>query len=352
MVKSVTNRGDSSYQMASSHLITTFATLAALILFVLVGAKVLPSAIGLTKAGQPAMVVAFLLNIAIILFGWRRANDLNQTLSALKAAEQEALDNAYTDHTTGLGNRRSILRELERAFRDGKAKGALVILDLDHFKKVNDLYGHAAGDQLLQFTGETISEELPTSSFAARLGGDEFAAYIADPEIAEEVTRRIVAKLAAPISLGPVKTQLSASAGLAHLNRNLNPEEILRRADVAMYSVKRSGRNGIAWFDEEMSRQLQSRVALEEEIRAALEADEFVPFFQPLISLETGEQHTRDTHAVAAATERIIGVPASQTAEILGASGGVSTIADPAALLALYVEATERIWRHVDGWRT
>ena len=73
MVKGVANRGEGSFQMASSHLVTTCATLAALILFVLVGAKVVPSAIGLTKAGQPAMVVAFLLNIAIILFGWRRA---------------------------------------------------------------------------------------------------------------------------------------------------------------------------------------------------------------------------------------------------------------------------------------
>jgi diguanylate cyclase (GGDEF)-like protein len=289
MVSSVTNRGDNSYQMANSHLITTCATLAALILFVLVGAKVMPSAVGLTKAGQPAMFVAFLLNIAIILFGYRRARDLGQALSALKAAEQEALDNAYSDHTTGLGNRRAILRELERAFREGGAKGALLILDLDHFKKVNDLYGHATGDQLLQFTGETIRKELPPLSFAARLGGDEFAAYVADAAMAEDVTRRIVAALAAPITLGPVKTQLSASAGLAHLNRGLNSEEILRRADVAMYSVKRSGRNGLAWFDEEMSRQLQNRVALEEEIRAAIEADEFVPFFQPLISLESGD---------------------------------------------------------------
>ena len=289
MVRSVTNRGDSSHQMASSHLITTCATLAALILFVLVGAKVLPSAIGLAKASQPAMVVAFLLNTAIILFGWRRANDLTQTLSALKAAEREALENAYTDHTTGLGNRRSILRELERAFREGSAKGALIVLDLDHFKKVNDLYGHATGDLLLQFTGDTLRNELPASAFAARLGGDEFAAYVPDASAAEEVARRIVTILAAPISLGPVKTQLSVSAGLAYLARGLNPEEILRRADVAMYSVKRSGRNGLAWFDEEMSRQLQNRVALEEEIRAAIEADEFVPFFQPLISLESGE---------------------------------------------------------------
>ena len=289
MVKSVKDRGDSSYQMASSHLITTCATLAALILFVLVGAKVLPSAIGLAKASQPAMVVAFLLNTAIILFGWRRANDLTHTLSALKEAEQEALANAYTDHTTELGNRRAILRELERAFRESSPKGALIILDLDHFKKVNDLYGHSSGDQLLQFTGETIRKELPPLSFAARLGGDEFAAYVADASVAEDVARRVITVLAAPISLGPVKTQLSASAGLAYLNRGLNPEEILRRADVAMYSVKRSGRNGIAWFNEEMSRQLQSRVALEEEIRAAIEADEFVPFFQPLISLESGE---------------------------------------------------------------
>jgi diguanylate cyclase (GGDEF)-like protein len=289
MVNGVKDRGDSSYQMASSHLITTCATLAALILFVLVGAKVLPGAIGLAKASQPAMLAAFLLNIAIILFGWRRANDLNQTLTALKVAEQEALDNAYSDHTTGLGNRRSILRELERAFRDGGAKGALLILDLDHFKKVNDLYGHSTGDHLLQFTGETIRKELPPKSFAARLGGDEFAVYVADAGMAEDVARQIVSALAAPINLGPVKTQLSASAGLAHLNRGLNPAEILRRADVAMYSVKRSGRNGIAWFDEEMSRQLQSRVALEEEIRAAIDADEFVPFFQPLISLESGE---------------------------------------------------------------
>ena len=98
----------------------------------------------------------------------------------------------------------------------------------------------------------------------------------------------------------------------------------------------------------ELLRESESRVA---ELIAS-SAPAFRVLLANLISLETGEQHTRDTHAVAAATERIIGVPASQTAEILGASGGVSTVADPAALLALYVEATERIWRHVDGWRT
>ena len=284
-----TNRGGSSYQLASSHLITTCATLAALILFVLVGAKVLPSAIGLADAGQPAMAVAFLLNIAIILFGWRRAKDISQTLAALKTAEQEALDNAYTDHITGLANRRALLRELERDSREGPGGGVLILLDLDHFKKVNDLYGHSAGDELLKLVADTIRGALPGSSFAARIGGDEFAAIVADPAQAEEAAGRIVTELAVPHALGKIRTQISASAGLAPLDRGISPADMLRRADVAMYSVKRSGRNGLAWFDEEMERQLHERVALEEEIRAAIAADEFVPYFQPLISLDTGE---------------------------------------------------------------
>ncbi len=289
MGNSVINRGGTSYQLASSHLITTCATLAALILFVMVGAKVLPSAIGLAEAGQPALAVAFLLNIAIILFGYRRAADLKQTLSALKLAEQEALDNAYTDHITGLANRRALLRELERQCREGQGKGALILFDLDHFKKVNDLYGHSAGDELLKLVADTIQSEVPSSSFAARIGGDEFAAIVADCASAEAAARKILSALSAPMSLGAVRTQISASAGIAPLDRHCSPADMLRRADVAMYSVKRAGRNGLAWFDAEMERRLHERVALEEEIRAAIEADEFVPFFQPLISLDTGE---------------------------------------------------------------
>ncbi|HET9335337.1 MAG TPA: EAL domain-containing protein [Sphingomicrobium sp.] len=276
--------------MAHSHLITTCATLAALILFVAVGAKVLPGAIGLgtSTPAAPALAVAFLLNIAIILFGWRRANDLTQILSALKAAEQEALDTAYTDHTTGLPNRRAMLRELERLSREG-GKGTLILLDLDHFKKVNDLYGHLTGDHLLKSAGDAIVECLPPASFAARLGGDEFAVLIPDRESAEGTARRMVVALGSPISLGSVTAHVSVSAGIAPVDRSMEPLDMLRRADVAMYSVKRSGRNGLAWFDKEMEQQIQHRVALEEEIREGLEADEFVPYFQPLISLDTGE---------------------------------------------------------------
>jgi len=289
MSKGVISRGGTSYQLASSHLITTCATLAALILFVMVGAKVLPSAIGLAAAGQPALAVAFLLNIAIILFGWRRASELNDTLTALKTAEQDALDNAYTDHTTGLANRRALLRELDRQCREGSGKGALILFDLDHFKKVNDLYGHAAGDEVLKLVGDTIRAEIPPSSFAARIGGDEFAAIVTDRATAEETAQQMVTALAAPLAVGTTKTQISVSAGITRLDCGISPSDLLRRADVAMYSVKRSGRNGLAWFDGEMERQLHDRVALEEEIRLAIQADEFVPYFQPLISLDTGD---------------------------------------------------------------
>ena len=277
MSNSVIDRGGTSYQLASSHLITTCATLAALILFVAVGAKVLPSAIGMAEAGQPALATAFLLNIAIVLFGWRRAAELKDTLSALKTAEQEALDNAYTDHTTGLANRRALLRELERQGREACGKSALILLDLDHFKKVNDLYGHAAGDELLKLVGDTILAEIPLPSFAARIGGDEFAVIVADSATAEEVAHKIVTALGAPVTLGTTRTQISASAGIARLDPALSPIDMLRQADVAMYSVKRSGRNGQAWFDGEMERQLHDRVELEEEIRLAIAADEFVP---------------------------------------------------------------------------
>ena len=131
---------------------------AAILLFVILGAKVVPSAVGLAvrDPGTNALVAAFLLNIAIVLFGCRRARDLAETLATLKRAEDEAYLNAYTDHTTGLPNRRALLRELEGVFAPAERGGALILLDVDHFKRVNDLYGHSAGDQLLQLVGETL----------------------------------------------------------------------------------------------------------------------------------------------------------------------------------------------------
>src|SRR4051812_4597629 len=111
-----TSRSD-AIKVASSHLITTCATLAAIILFVAMGARVLPESLGLTVGTTPrsGLIAAFLLNIAIILFGWRRAKELAQAMAALTLAEQEAHHNAYVDCVTGLANRRALVKALASA---------------------------------------------------------------------------------------------------------------------------------------------------------------------------------------------------------------------------------------------
>jgi diguanylate cyclase (GGDEF)-like protein len=279
-------------RLASSHIITSCATVAAILMFVGLGSTVLPSALG----GQPlaqgdsSITVAFLLNIAIILFGWRRSKDLKDALHAYEEADRLARRNAHTDPTTGLANRRELMRSLEEAL-SAKSKGVLLLLDLDHFKRVNDLYGHLAGDQLLCSVAQAITRAAPTGACCARIGGDEFALLLegASAAAAEGVAGAILARLANPMFVGGQQAQVSASIGLAALGRARDEESVLRESDVALYAAKAAGRNGFAWFDEALERELQDRLKLEEDIRRGIGAGEFVPFFQPLIDLETRE---------------------------------------------------------------
>ena len=279
-------------QVTMSHLITTCATLAAIILFVAIGAQVVPGALGLGAGTAPSsLLTAFLLNIAIILFGWRRAKDLELAVAAVRQAEEEAHRNAYLDCVTGLKNRRALVDALQDALEREPAAGALALFDLDHFKKVNDLHGHATGDELLGRVGRQLQDFAPEGGLVARLGGDEFALLMpaATANDAEALVGNILRSLTAPIALGSIHAHVSASAGIALLGDGLAPPDMLRRADMAMYSAKRAGRNRLAWFSAGQEAALKARVILEDEIRSGIEADEFVPFFQPLIHLESGE---------------------------------------------------------------
>ena len=278
--------------IASSHLITSCATIAALLLFVGLGSQVVPTAL----AGAPlpdsasTLKVAFLLNIAIILFGWRRSKDLRDALDAYEEAERVAHRNANTDPATGLANRRELLRSLTEA-HEAKASGTLLLLDLDHFKRVNDLHGHLAGDRLLSVVADTLTRTAPDAACCARIGGDEFAVLLTSvtPAAAEKIARSVIAQLAAPVFLGGAQVSVSASIGLAELARGQSEEDILRQSDVALYAAKRAGRNCLAWFDKELERELTERLKLEEDIRNGVQRGEFVPFFQPLIDLESRE---------------------------------------------------------------
>ena len=276
-------------RVASSHIITSCATAAAILLFVALGSRVVPEALGAVPVANASgtLSVAFLLNIAIILFGWRRSKDLKEALEAYDAAARLADRNANTDPTTGLANRRELVRALDAALLS--RTGVFLVLDLDHFKRVNDLRGHLAGDKVLRLVADAAREAAPNDACCARTGGDEFAILlpVADPEGAEAVAERIIQKLSIPALIEGAQIQVTASIGLTDLSGCADEEAALRQSDVALYAAKRAGRNGFAWFDKELEREISDRLKLEEEIRSGIKGGEFVPFFQPLVDLDT-----------------------------------------------------------------
>ena len=276
-------------RIASSHIITTCATAAAILLFVALGSRVVSQAFGAVSVGDASgtLSAAFLLNIAIILFGWRRSKDLKEALDAYDAAARLADRNANTDPTTGLSNRRELVRALDDAL--GARSGIFLVLDLDHFKRVNDLHGHLAGDKVLRLVADAAREAAPASACCARTGGDEFAILLPEASAAEgeAVAQRIVERMAVPSTIEGAQILVTASIGLTDLAGCKDDETALRQSDVALYAAKRSGRNGFAWFDEELEREISDRLKLEEEIRSGIKAGEFVPFFQPLVDLDS-----------------------------------------------------------------
>ena len=276
-------------RIASSHIITTCATAAAILLFVALGSRVLPQALGAVPVADAGgtLSVAFLLNIAIILFGWRRSKDLRHALEAYDAAARLADRNANTDPTTGLANRRELVRALDASL--STQTGVFLVLDLDHFKRINDLHGHLAGDKVLRLVAEAARDAAPKGACCARTGGDEFAILLpaADAQAAEAVAKSIIERLSVPAFIEGAQIQVTASIGLTDLSGCDDDEAALRQSDVALYAAKRGGRNRFAWFDEELEREIADRLKLEEEIRLGIKAGEFVPYFQPLVDLES-----------------------------------------------------------------
>jgi diguanylate cyclase (GGDEF)-like protein len=278
-------------RIASSHIITTCATAAAILLFVALGSRVVPAALGVAPGPDAGstLSVAFLLNIAIILFGWRRSKDLKEALDAYDAAARLADRNANTDPMTGLANRRELVRALDDALE--ARTGIFLVLDLDHFKRVNDLYGHLAGDKVLRLVAEAAQKAAPSGACCARTGGDEFAVLLpaADAAAAEAIAQAILDSLSTPALIEGAQIQVTASIGLTDVSGCVDDEVALRQSDVALYAAKRAGRNGFAWFDKELEREISDRLKLEEEIRNGIKAGEFVPFFQPLVDLTSRE---------------------------------------------------------------
>lgn len=283
-----------------SERLTGAISVAAILLFVGIGSTVLSQLLGQylgTRDGaDEILVIALLLNTALILMGWRRHASLVGQVRGHAEAEARARALASRDSLTGFHNRRSLADEGAAMVVDAERRGkatALLMLDLDHFKSVNDLHGHAVGDILLRVVAQEVTAITPTSALHARLGGDEFAiVMIFDahaPEVVERVAERLVARIAEPFDAEGQKLHISCSVGLARSDFGCRSIEALMRAgDIAMYAAKKSGRNRFAWFDESMERELKARNDLEQGLRIAIPGGQIVPYFEQQIDLATG----------------------------------------------------------------
>jgi diguanylate cyclase (GGDEF)-like protein len=215
-------------------------------------------------------------------------------------AEQQLTYQARHDALTGLPNRSQLLERLAAAIARAQAEAAqggpaparhfaVLFLDLDRFKLVNDSVGHSAGDELLIEAGRRIVATVRGGDVVARLGGDEFAILIGDIDniaIAEELARRVLVALGEPFWVAGREVFPSASVGIAAWHpRYQTGAELLRDADAAMYRAKASGRNGCAVFDEVMREEAMRILDLEADLRRAINGDNFVAYYQPIVRL-------------------------------------------------------------------
>ncbi|WP_394700022.1 putative bifunctional diguanylate cyclase/phosphodiesterase [uncultured Parasphingorhabdus sp.] len=281
--------------------VTGVIVILAILMFAGTGGTVLSDAIGSitgqTKAGDNVLVPAFLLNIALILFGWRRYNDLTKEVEERAAAEQLARSLAVTDPLTGLLNRRTIgerTAEMISLAQKQKKSITFMMLDLDNFKAINDVHGHSAGDAVLKQVANRLQRVLPPHNLLARLGGDEFAcAFVFNPEqptMVERIADDLIETIAAPIVENGIQLAVTTSIGMARYDSESEGVDLLmRRADIAMYNSKKQGRNRYCWFDINMEQELQTRSLLETGMRMGIPNGEFVPYFEQQIDLATGK---------------------------------------------------------------
>ena len=215
-----------------------------------------------------------------------------------EAAEQATAQMSYMaehDFLTGLPNRSLLTDRLAQAIalaqRHGK-KVALMFLDLDHFKHINDSLGHAVGDQLLQSVAKRLQECVRHSDTVCRQGGDEFVVLLAEVEAVQDAAltaEKLIEAMAAPHLIGGHRLHVTLSIGISlYPDDGKDVEALVRNADTAMYHAKKSGRNNYQAFTPDMNARAVARQSVEEALRHALEQREFVLHYQPKVNLETG----------------------------------------------------------------
>ncbi len=219
-------------------------------------------------------------------------------ITSRKEAERELFIAATHDPLTGLANRAEVLSEIQRALsaadRSRRAT-AVLMLDLDHFKNVNDSLGHAVGDRLLVAAAQRLVSLVRTGDMAGRLGGDEFVVVMRDlddPTEAARIGERVVAGFRDPLAVGELALITTASVGLSvatpAVGATDDPVALLREADTALYRAKGGGRDALAFFNDDLRAEVAERMRVEEALRGALEREELELWYQPEVDLGTG----------------------------------------------------------------
>jgi diguanylate cyclase (GGDEF)-like protein/PAS domain S-box-containing protein len=213
-------------------------------------------------------------------------------ITAERQAQAQLREQALFDPLTGLANRAFFHEQLEHALsirRDDTAQTALVYLDLDEFKAINDQHGHSVGDEVLATLGARIKQLVRAGDSVARLGGDEFAillARVAEPAEAAAVAERLLEEVAAPIDAGEHEFRLKASVGIALGDSGAH---LLKQADAAMYRAKAQPDSDYAFYDDTLDREALERFKRISELRRAVEQKQFTLAYQPVVSLDPVE---------------------------------------------------------------
>lgn len=217
-------------------------------------------------------------------------------LTQMKANEELIHRQAYYDSITGLPNRNMYLGSLEQAMKKSDEEQlplAVLLIDLDGFKEVNDLLGHDTGDQLLKNTASRLLKTLRDTDTVARLGGDEFAILmkgIQDTKIIDDVLDNILKELSEPFNIINEQIFISASIGVTlYPEDSVTASELLKNADQAMYAAKKQGRNCYFYFARSLQQDFQARLKVISELRDAVNRQQFALYYQPIVNLSTDE---------------------------------------------------------------
>jgi diguanylate cyclase (GGDEF)-like protein len=258
--------------------------------------RVTNSGVG-ADSGLKIAAIALTLNVALILFGWRRYVDLQHEAELRKDGEARAALIASTDGMTGLLNRKGFADRGEELRQQAEANGIqLVILSiqLNRFKAINDRHGFDVGDRTLRMIASAIEQAAADGNLVARLAGDEFAVACAAPREAvanaEVMANQLLHTITRPMEAEGKMVQVGAFIGIA----TSRPEDglipdLLRRADIALDRAKSTRSARPVWFDEGMERALIVHSEIEQGIRYGLDHGHFVPYFEPQVDLLTGE---------------------------------------------------------------